>query len=56
MRKIALDLSLGHPVTKLDVARYMYARMLDFDPGTNNKYSNFGYLLAGRRRREGDRA
>ena len=26
MRKIAIDLGLGHPVTKLDVARYMYAR------------------------------
>lgn len=47
MRKIALDLGLTHPVTKLDVARYMYARMLDFTPGTNSKYSNFGYLLAG---------
>lgn len=46
MRKIALDLNLAHPVTKLDVAHYMYARPLDFDPGTNNKYSNFGYLLA----------
>ncbi len=47
MRKIALDLNLGHPATKLDVARYMYGRPLDFTPGTNNKYSNFGYLLAG---------
>ncbi len=47
MRTIALALSLSHPVTKLDVARYMYGRMLDFAPGTNNKYSNFGYLLAG---------
>jgi CubicO group peptidase (beta-lactamase class C family) len=46
MRKIAIDMNLGHPVTKLDVARYMYGRPLDFDPGTNNKYSNFGYLLA----------
>ena len=46
MRKIALDLNLGHPVTKLDVARYMYGKMLDFAPGTNTKYSNFGYLLA----------
>jgi CubicO group peptidase (beta-lactamase class C family) len=48
MRKIAIDLGLGHPVTKLDVASYMYHKyMLDFTPGTNNKYSNFGYLLAG---------
>jgi CubicO group peptidase (beta-lactamase class C family) len=47
MRKIALDLNLGYPVTKLDVAHYMYGRMLDFAPGTNTKYSNFGYLLAG---------
>jgi CubicO group peptidase (beta-lactamase class C family) len=47
MRKIALDLNLGHPVTKLDVARYMYERMLDLDPGTVYHYSNFGYLLAG---------
>jgi CubicO group peptidase (beta-lactamase class C family) len=46
MREIALDLNLGHPVTKLDVARYMYGKMLDFTPATNNKYSNFGYLLA----------
>lgn len=47
MRKIALDMNLGRPVTKLDVARYMYGRVLDFAPGTNTKYSNFGYLLAG---------
>jgi CubicO group peptidase (beta-lactamase class C family) len=47
MRQIALDLNLGHPATKLDVARYMYGRMLDLDPGTVYHYSNFGYLLAG---------
>jgi CubicO group peptidase (beta-lactamase class C family) len=46
MRQIALDLQLGHPVTKRDVAHYMYARLLDFTPGTKSKYSNFGYLLA----------
>jgi CubicO group peptidase (beta-lactamase class C family) len=46
MRKIALDLHLGHPCTKLDVAHYMYARPLDLDPGTVYHYSNFGYLLA----------
>jgi CubicO group peptidase (beta-lactamase class C family) len=47
MRKIALDMNLGHPVTKLDVARYMYGRPLDLAPGTVFHYSNFGYLLAG---------
>lgn len=47
MREIALSLQLTHPVTKLDVARYMYAKVLDFAPGTLSKYSNFGYLLAG---------
>src|SRR5207249_2615543 len=46
MRQIALELNLGHPATKLDVARYMYLRMLDLDPGTVYHYSNFGYLLA----------
>jgi CubicO group peptidase (beta-lactamase class C family) len=47
MRQIALDLGLSHPVTKLDVATYMYKRyQLDFSPGTNYKYSNYGYLLA----------
>jgi CubicO group peptidase (beta-lactamase class C family) len=47
MRFIAQSLGLSHPVTKLDVARYMYGKPLDFTPGTNNKYSNFGYVLAG---------
>ncbi|MGD0103562.1 MAG: serine hydrolase [Rhodopila sp.] len=47
MRTIALALGLSKPVTKLDVARYMYGRPLDFAPGTANHYSNFGYLLAG---------
>jgi CubicO group peptidase (beta-lactamase class C family) len=47
MRSIALELGLTHPVTKLDVARYMYGRRLDFAPGTEQKDSNYGYLLAG---------
>jgi CubicO group peptidase (beta-lactamase class C family) len=47
MRKIALDMNLGHPCTNLDVAKYMYARPLDVDPGTVYHYSNYGYLLAG---------
>jgi CubicO group peptidase (beta-lactamase class C family) len=47
MREIALALGLTQPVGKLEVTRYMYGRLLDFDPGTQNHYSNFGYLLAG---------
>jgi CubicO group peptidase (beta-lactamase class C family) len=47
MRTIATSMNLGHPVTKLDVARYMYARPLDYTPGTApSRYSNYGYLLA----------
>ena len=46
MRKIALDQSPSHPATKLDIARYMYARPLDFAPGAKSQYSNYGYLLA----------
>src|SRR5258708_40125611 len=47
MRGIAVELGLTHPVAKLDVVRYMYRRWLDFTPGTEAKYSNYGYLLAG---------
>jgi CubicO group peptidase (beta-lactamase class C family) len=47
LRGIALELGLTHPVAKLDVVRYMYRRGLDFTPGTEAKYSNYGYLLAG---------
>ncbi|KAI9773726.1 MAG: hypothetical protein M1839_002024 [Geoglossum umbratile] len=46
MRTIALSLSLPGAASKRDIARYMYARPLDFAPGTNTKYSNYGYLLA----------
>lgn len=47
MRQVALDLGLTAPVTKTAMARYMYARNLDFDPGTREVYSNIGYLIAG---------
>ena len=36
---------LGAPVTKLDIARFMYGRSLDFAPGSKVVYSNYGYLL-----------
>jgi CubicO group peptidase (beta-lactamase class C family) len=47
MCQIALSENAGStsPVNRLGIARYMYARPLDFAPGTNYKYSNYGYLL-----------
>jgi CubicO group peptidase (beta-lactamase class C family) len=45
MGSITLSEALTPPIAKLGVARFMYGRMMDFAPGTNTKYSNFGYLL-----------
>jgi CubicO group peptidase (beta-lactamase class C family) len=40
--------ALGHVVaSKLDVATYMYGQKLQFPPGTDSAYSNYGYLLLG---------
>ena len=48
MREIAISLGLNRPVTKLDIARYMYARPLDFPPGAKSKVLEL-LLPAGRR-------
>jgi CubicO group peptidase (beta-lactamase class C family) len=45
MRDIAIALGLTRPVEKLDVAQYMYGLALQYPPGTNSAYSNYGYLL-----------
>jgi CubicO group peptidase (beta-lactamase class C family) len=45
MRAIALALGLNRPVQKLDVAKYMYGQPLQYAPGTNSAYSNYGFLL-----------
>lgn len=46
MRNIALAMGLNRPANKQDIAEYMYSKQtLQFDPGTNNAYSNYGYLL-----------
>ena len=45
MRNIALALGLNRAVLKLDVAKYMYGQALQYTPGTNSAYSNYGYLL-----------
>ncbi|MBV8672558.1 MAG: beta-lactamase family protein [Acidobacteriaceae bacterium] len=54
LRQIAIGLGLSSPPSKLDIARYMYGKPLQFIPGTQNfnttyqkSYSNFGYLLLG---------
>jgi CubicO group peptidase (beta-lactamase class C family) len=54
MREIALELHLSTPPSKLDIARYMYGKPLQFVPGSQDfdttsgsSYSNFGYLLLG---------
>jgi CubicO group peptidase (beta-lactamase class C family) len=54
VRDIAVDLKLSAPPSKMDLARYMYGRPLQFAPGTQDfqstdkkSYSNFGYLLLG---------
>jgi CubicO group peptidase (beta-lactamase class C family) len=40
--------ALGHVVgSKRDIASYMYGQPLQFPPGTNYSYSNYGYLLLG---------
>ena len=44
----AIGIALGHPVNgKLDIARYMYGQPLQYTPGTDSAYSNYGYLLLG---------
>ncbi len=54
MRQVAIDLGLAVPPTKMQLARYMYGKPLQFVPGTQdyksthgNSYSNFGYVLLG---------
>jgi len=47
MREIANKLGLHTAPTKWDIARYMVGEPLQFDPGSEDSYSNFGYLMLG---------
>jgi len=47
MRMIANKLGLATAPTKLDIARFMVGEPLQFDPGSRESYSNFGYLMLG---------
>ena len=44
----ATDTHSSAPASALNVIRYMLSKPLDFDPGTRQAYSNFGYCVLGR--------
>jgi len=46
--RIEQELGGPKPVSCRDVIRFMVGQPLDFDPGTQYAYSNFGYCLLGR--------
>jgi len=45
---IVEELHVKAPARPEDIIRYMLRRPLDFDPGSREAYSNFGYCLLGR--------
>jgi len=47
-REAAATLKVPLPASAETIIRYMIGRPLDFDPGTQHAYSNFGYCLLGR--------
>ena len=46
--RIERELGVPKPVSCADVISFMLGQPLDFDPGTQYAYSNFGYCLLGR--------
>lgn len=46
--RVEHELSVLKPVSCEDVIRFMWAQPLDFEPGTQVAYSNFGYCVLGR--------
>ena len=47
-RRVESELGVPKPVSCEDVIRFMLGQPMDFDPGTQYAYSNFGYCLLGR--------
>jgi CubicO group peptidase (beta-lactamase class C family) len=45
--RVAERMHVPLPITPKQLTRYMLGQPLDFDPGTQCKYSNFGYILLG---------
>jgi N-acyl-D-amino-acid deacylase len=46
--RVSRALRVPLPIKPDDLIRFMATVPLDFDPGTQNQYSNFGYILLGR--------
>ncbi len=46
--QICAELKVPSPAMQEAIIRFMLRRPLDFDPGTRDAYSNFGYCLLGR--------
>jgi len=47
MRRIARRLGLRVGPSSRDIARFMVGEPLQFTPGTQEHYSNFGYVMLG---------
>ena len=45
--RVARRLHVRQPITPRDLVRYMLGQPLDFTPGTEAVYSNYGYMLLG---------
>lgn len=46
--QISGEMGLDHPANPAEVIRWMFAKPLQFAPGTKSVYSNFGYDVLGR--------
>lgn len=45
--KVARELHVRQPISRPELFRFMLGERIDFDPGTQCEYSNFGYMLLG---------
>jgi N-acyl-D-amino-acid deacylase len=46
-RRVARRMNVRLPITPRQLVRYMLGQPLDFDPGTQEHYSNFGFTVLG---------
>jgi len=46
-RQVARRLGVKRPITDVQLISFMLGQPLDFDPGTDSQYSNFGFIVLG---------